>query len=202
MNPAKYRGATRQSRCQPNFTNNAQACHETTSNKGTSTVMPCASCGRFGHKLHQCIKATNQGDVLGCPICNVLEHKIVNCPTEPTDEKVWSWIGPGRARKPPFRVKGYSWQQLGFTFRHSDSGIFPWSVKFARQWTQANPDAWKTFNYGVDDDTLPADPDTEHWGAVARDHTHRRALHERKKRRDVAKRQRKLAKTQAKNKKN
>jgi hypothetical protein len=40
----------------------------------------CAHCKMIGHVLGDCVMVSDQGDVPGCPMCNVTDHALEICP--------------------------------------------------------------------------------------------------------------------------
>ncbi|KAK3994502.1 hypothetical protein QBC44DRAFT_306355 [Cladorrhinum sp. PSN332] len=80
-------------------------------------------------------------------------------------------IGPGRARKPAFKsAKRWLWWKIGLRAQCDwpplPEGSYPWSPKFAAEWTKANLDAWKTFDYRKGNAELPVDPETRTWDII------------------------------------
>ncbi|KAK4464284.1 hypothetical protein QBC42DRAFT_284669 [Cladorrhinum samala] len=121
----------------------------------------CANCRRVGHKLSQCIKSGRRGYVRGCPVCEVSSHTIELCPRNPTEDELWPLIGPGRARKPPIGggifINGTlrTWSAMAVDREPLPPGSYPWSHGFAKKWAKAKPDMWKTFDYSMDNASLP-----------------------------------------------
>ncbi|KLU85852.1 hypothetical protein MAPG_04872 [Magnaporthiopsis poae ATCC 64411] len=50
--------------------------------KGSAlAAMPgcCGGCGRQGHTPAECVKGTEIGDIMGCPLCNTVAHGVDSC---------------------------------------------------------------------------------------------------------------------------
>ncbi|KAK4161643.1 hypothetical protein QBC43DRAFT_291737 [Cladorrhinum sp. PSN259] len=128
----------------------------------------CANCKRTGHTIAQCIKANRKGNIPGCPICNVTDHIVDDCPTNPTEEELWEILVINRARKPPIKTKRYSWVELCRRVKRLSDGSYPWSRKFTITRAKSLPDFWKTYHYDMSSSEVefPVDPQTRTWDRI------------------------------------
>lgn len=128
---------------------------------------PCGNCNSGTHALVDCLQVSDDGCVLGCPLCNTGGHDLDSCRRWmglEVDDK-FHLLVVHRGRKPPFATK-HNWVSVTkrFATEYPDEALpteWPLSRQFALQHREAlkeEQERWDKDGGGI---RLPQVPDPD-----------------------------------------
>ncbi|SCO55385.1 uncharacterized protein FFMR_12541 [Fusarium fujikuroi] len=131
----------------------------------------CVGCKSDQHYIDRCLKASDNGLMKGCPVCNTLEHSAEDCNSprvlddvDRTCEFVY------RRRNMPSFLTFESWYDLvrdNASPAPTNMDRFPWTPEFTKSISAAIDDLQQKVNdLGLEDAKLPVDPSVNGWTAV------------------------------------
>ncbi|KLU85855.1 hypothetical protein MAPG_04875 [Magnaporthiopsis poae ATCC 64411] len=127
----------------------------------------CAGCGLKDHVLADCVKVSIAGDIVGCPVCNTLEHDVDGCKEFRALSRMdqMELIILKRARKPCIRsTKPWTeWlpEYVEIHGEDEEEAWLPLSRPFVSKLRRRNPGLFQTWNYGSTDGRgIAVDPRT------------------------------------------
>lgn len=139
----------------------------------------CVRCKSDQHYLDRCLKASDNGLMKGCPVCNTLDHSAEDCnnPRVLNDVDRMNEFVYRRRNMPSF-LTFESWYELvrdNANPSPTDMDRFPWTHEFTKSIAASTDDLQKKVNdLGLEDAKLPVDPSVNGWRAV-KDHFNHKA---------------------------